>query len=242
MGKVTSKYNSDCNILGSVPDYSIMIDYINHRFSDTPEQPSTFQFRTAKSTSRFIDVIDSSILNFASDAHKEIFLSALVSSDYSLEEKLIILFWQVIYCNALFSEITENVFLRALYSGRTSISKEDVSAFIKHLCKESPDDIRWSDGTVESTASKYLTILKKFGFADGKIRKEIRAPHTSSSLFNYFVKFALTVYPDSNTLDNKMFKFSFLDTQSIINRLKAIDNIPLWDITQIGNDVTITLK
>jgi hypothetical protein len=36
--------------------------------------------------------------------------------------------------------------------------------------------------------------------------------------------------------------FGFNEEQSLINRLKKIDNIPNWDISQIGNEITIDLK
>lgn len=234
------KYNSTVNVIGGVPDYLSMIDYINCECGYG--NSDTFNFRTAKATSRFKKAVNDAFISFESNKHKELFLGALNAADFSNEEKMVIMFWQFLYCNRLFAEITDNVFLRALYSGRTSISASDVEAFMKHLKVQSPDDMSWSDSTIKTTASKYLTVLKKLGFADGKTQKSIRAPHISSSLFIYLVKFALSAYPETNTLANPMFRFSFLDNQSIINRLKTIEYIPLWDITQIANEVTIFLK
>lgn len=234
------RYNSTVNVIGGVPDYMSMIDFINCECGYTTSD--AFSFRTTKATSRFKKAVIDAFILFESDKHKDLFLNSLNSDVFSNEEKMIIMFWQFLYCNRLFAEITDNVFLRALYSGRTSISASDVEAFIKYLKVQSPADMSWSDSTIKTTASKYLTVLKKFGFADGKVQKSIRAPHISSSLFIYLVRFALSVYPEITTLDNPIFRFSFLDKQSIINRLKAIENIPLWDITQVGNEVTITLK
>ncbi|MDE5790233.1 MAG: DUF1819 family protein [Muribaculaceae bacterium] len=241
MKKGHAKYNSTVNVVGSIPDYSNMIDYINQNYGMTSSE-DRFVFRTSNATSRFKKAVSDGFFCFTSDNHKTIFLQGLSSKDYSIEEKLIMLFWQFAYCNELFSQITDNVFLRALYSGRTSISASDVEAFMKHLKVQSPDDMSWSDSTIKTTASKYLTVLKKFGFADGKIQKSIRTPHISSSLFIYLVKFALSAYPETINLNNPMFRFSFLDNQSIINRLKTIEYISLWDITQIANEVAITLK
>lgn len=234
------RYNSTVNVIGGVPDYMSMIDFINCECGYG--NSDTFNFRTAKATSRFKKAVVDAFISFESDEHRQLFLEALNSSDFSNEEKMIIMFWQFLFCNRLFAEVTDNVFLRALYSGRTSISASDVEAFIKHLKIQSPEDMPWSDSTIKTTASKYLTVLKKFGFADGKIQKAINAPHISSSLFVYLVKFALLAYPENDDLNNPMFRFSFLDNQSIINRLKTIEYIPLWDIAQIANEVTITLK
>lgn len=234
------KYNSTVNVIGGVPDYMSMIDFINCECGYKSSE--AFSFRTTKATSRFKKAVVDAFISFESDKHKHLFLNGLNSDEFSNEEKMIIMFWQFLYNNRLFAEITDNVFLRVLYSGRTAISASDVEAFIKYLKVQSPDDMSWSDSTIKTTASKYLTVLKKFGFADGKIQKTIRAPHISSSLFIYLVRFALSAYPEISTLDNPIFRFSFLDKQSIINRLKTIENISLWDITQVGNEVTITLK
>lgn len=234
------KYNSTINVIGGVPDYETMIEFIKYECGSG--SADTFNFRTVKATSRFRKAVSDAFLLFASDDHKAIFIDGLSSDKLSNEEKLIVIFWQFIFCNRLFSELTEHVFLRALYSGRSVISLSDVEGYIKYLKGEHPEDIPWSDSTIKTTASKYLTVLKKLGMADGKIQKSIHAPHISSSLFVYLIKFALSVHPDENNLENRIFHFSFLDHQSIINRLKSIEYIPLWDISQIGNEVTITLK
>lgn len=234
------KFNSTVNVLGGVPDYAVMIDHLVQEYGGKVESDK-FTFRTAKATTRFKKAVMDGFGWFRSDTHKELFINAIDSSDFSFEEKLIVLYWQLIICNALFQEVTENIFLRALYSGRTTIDKSDVEAFIKFLKAQHPDEITWSDSTIATTASKYLTCLKKFGFASGTNRKEIHAPHISSQLFVYIVKLAIAVYPEDNTISNPLFRFSFLDQQSIINRLKTIEYIPMWDITQIGNDITISL-
>lgn len=241
MAKSHAKYNSTINVVGSIPDYSNMIDYINQNYGMTSSE-DRFVFRTSNATSRFKKAVSDGFICFASNDHKTVFLQALVSQEYSMEEKLIILFWQFIFCNALFRETTDNVFLRFLYSGRSSIEICDIEAYLNHLKKISPDEMPFSESTLTTIASKYLTVLKKFGMAEGKVKKMIKAPHISSKLFVYLVRFALYAYPDYDTLNNPLFRFSFLDQQSIINRLKTIEYIPLWDIAQIGNDITITLK
>ncbi|MDE7190506.1 MAG: DUF1819 family protein [Muribaculaceae bacterium] len=241
MAKSHAKYNSTVNVVGSIPDYSNMIDYINQNYGMTSSE-DRFVFRTSKATYRFKKAVSDGFFCFTSEDHKTIFLQGLVSKEYSIEEKLIILFWQFIFCNNLFREATDNVFLRLLFSGRTSIEIYDVEAYLTHLKKNYPDEMPFSDSTLTTIASKYLTVLKKFGMAEGKVKKIIKAPHISSKLFVYLVRFALCAYPDYDTLDNPLFRFSFLDQQSIINRLKTIEYIPLWDITQIGNDITISLK
>lgn len=228
-------------MLGSIPDYHDMIGYIVQTYLST-EAGANFHFRTEKATSRFQKAIVDGFIQFESENHKKLFLGALASEEYAYEEKLIILFWQLVYSNALFRELSDQVYLRALYAGRLSIQADGVLAYLHHLKATQPDQLTWREPTIKITASKYLTLLKKIGLADGKIQKQLKCPHISASLFVFLVKFALTSHPEDNTLSNPMFHFSFLEQTSIINRLKAIECTTVWDITQIGNNITITLK
>jgi hypothetical protein len=102
--------------------------------------------------------------------------------------------------------------------------------------------LQWSDDTLKISASKYLTILKKLGLADGAIKKTILHPVITQRLFVYFIKFVQQVYPEDKTLHNPYMVYAFSEEQSIINRLKKIENINYWDISQIGNELTIDLK
>ena len=71
------KYDSGVNILGSVPDYSKMLDFISDTYGLTHESTGTFEFRTEKSVQRFIGAIEACILLFKSDSHKQMFFAAL---------------------------------------------------------------------------------------------------------------------------------------------------------------------
>lgn len=53
---------------------------------------------------------------------------------------------------------------------------------------------------------------------------------------------AMMVYPDKRTLDNPMMVFSFYDKPTLITKLKRVEFIPFWNITQMGDEVTIDLK
>jgi hypothetical protein len=227
--------------LGSIPEYRDMIDYIVQTYFSS-DVDACFQFRTQKATSRFQKAIADGFMKFKSEQHKHLFLSTLASQDFSYEEKLIVLFWQLAYTNTMFNEVTDNVYLRALYAGRVSITSNDVLAYIQYLKTQYPEELTWSEQTLKITASKYLTMLKKLGLADGKLQKEIRHPHITSNLFTYLVRFAIYAYPETPNLENPMFRFSFLETNTIINRLKTIEYIQFWDISQIGNQITISLK
>lgn len=236
------KYDSGCNIVGSIPDYSNMLDFISDTYGTTSGSAGAFSFRTEKSLQRFIAAIEKCILRFASDQHRRMFFSAIADQGLSVAEKLIVLFWQFVYANRLFGYISQEVFMRSIYSGRVSITADEVLSFLKYVNETEPRELEWSEGTLKISASKYLTILKKMGLAEGVLRKEIIHPVITDYLFCYIVRLSQCIYPEDKTISNPLLYFSFCDRKAIASRLKKIDNIQYWDISQIGNELIIDLK
>lgn len=239
---MVTKYDSSVNVLGSIPDYSSMMDFICEYSGCAPEGQGSFSFRTHKTFSRFLAAIKTAILQFANNAHRQLFLDALSSPGFSFQEKLMVLYWQMVYANPLFHRISEEVLMKAVYQGRTTLSAIDVLALLHHIKETEPGEFTWSEATLKICASKYLTILKKLNLADGAIKKQILYPPISSELFAYFIKLSMTVYPDQKTLDNPMMAFSFYDKASLISKLKRVEYMSLWNINQIGDEVVIEVK
>ena len=236
-----SKYDSGVNIMGSVPNYNVMLDYISDTYGITEGSTGAFEFRTEKSLRRFIAAIESCILKFKNETHKSMFFDALANKDFSIHERLVILFWQLTYSNRLFSRITAEVFMKAVYSGRITITAEEVTSFLRYIKETEKGELDWSEDTIKISGSKYLTIMKKLGLADGAIKKTIVHPVITNNLFVYFIRFIQTV-SDDKTLHNPYMIFSFSEEPNIVSRLKKIENIQYWDISQIGNEITIDLK
>ena len=181
-------------------------------------------------------------MQFANETHRQLFLEALSSREFSFQEKLMVLYWQIVYANSLFHRISEEVLMKAIYQGRTTLSAIDVLALLHHIKETEPGEFTWSEATLKICASKYLTILKKLNLADGTIKKQILFPPITASLFAYFIKMAMTVYPDQKTLDNPMMAFSFYDKASLISKLKRVEYVPLWNMSQVGEEVVIEVK
>ena len=236
-----SKYDSGVNIMGSVPNYNVMLDYISDTYGITEGSTGAFEFRTEKSLRRFISAIESCILKFKNETHKSMFFDALANKDFSTQERLVVLFWQLTYSNRLFSRITAEVFMKAVYSGRITITAEEVTSFLRYIKETEKGELDWSEDTIKISGSKYLTIMKKLGLADGAIKKTIVHPVITNNLFVYFIRFIQTV-SDDKTLHNPYMIFSFSEEPNIVSRLKKIENIQYWDISQIGNEITIDLK
>ena len=237
-----SKYDSGINIIGSVPDYHVMLDYISDTYGSTDGSTGAFEFRSEKSFKRFVAAIESCILQFENDKHKKMFFEAIGNKEFSIQERLIVLFWQLTYSNKLFSRISAEVFMKAVYSGRVTILAEEITSFLRHMKETEQGELQWSEETLKISGSKYLTILKKMGLADGAITKTIVHPVITSNLFVYFIRFVQQVVPGDTTLHNPYMIFAFHEEQSIITRLKKIENIRYWDISQVGSEISIDIK
>ncbi|OKZ19956.1 MAG: hypothetical protein BHV77_11410 [Bacteroides sp. 43_108] len=235
------KYDSGINVLGSIPDYVAMLEFICEYTGKNSESEQAFSFRTHKTFNRFLAAIKTSILQFANDDQKSMFLFAINSGDFSVREKLLVLFWQLVYGNTLFAKVTKEVFMKAVYQGRTSLSVIDVLSLLHHIKETEEGELNWSEETLKITASKYLTMLKKMNLAEGKTVKEICHPIITGQLFVYFIRWMVVTCPENRTLENPFVIFGFMDKRSIIERLKKVEYLTLWQINQMGEDVTIDL-
>ena len=241
MAKNNGKYDSGVNIMGSVPNYNVMLDYISDTYGITEGSTGSFEFRTEKSLQRFVSAIESCILKFNNGTHKKMFFDAIADKTFSVQERLVILFWQLTYSNRLFCRITADVFMKAVYAGRVSIMAEEITSFLRFIKETEEGELDWSEDTIKISGSKYLTIMKKLGLADGTVKKCIVHPVITNNLFVYFIRFIQTI-SDDKTLHNPYVVFSFSEEHNLINRLKRIEFIPYWDVSQIGNEITIDLK
>lgn len=235
------KYDSCINVLGSIPNYGVMLEFICEYMGKKSETEQAFTFRTHKTFKRFLAAIKASILQFANAKQKNMFLSTISSDEFSQKEKLLVLFWQLVYGNALFAKVTKDVFMRAVYQGRTSLSVIDVLSLLHHIKETEDGELNWSEETLKITASKYLTMLKKMNLAEGKTAKEICYPIITGQLFVYFIRWIIVTCPENRTLENPFVIFGFMDKRSIIERLKKVEYLSLWQISQMGEDVTIDL-
>jgi hypothetical protein len=236
------KYNTDINILGSIPDYNLITESLIAEFKKQDSNLGNFVFRTANTMPRFQAAIKNNFFQFAGIEHKSLFIKAITDETLSSDSKLLVLFWQLLYSNDLFNQITNEVFFRFFYSGRVTIAREDVLIYIKYLKEDSSSLQEWSIKTTEVVASKYLTVLKKFSLVDGKVKKEINHPYLEDALFIYFIRLIMLLHPGKKILQNPYIQTGFMDISMILNRLKKIENLAYWDINQIGNDINLELR
>ena len=141
-----------------------------------------------------------------------------------LQERELILFWQFALNNRLFREISSQVFIKAYLSGRLGLTKDDITAYIKDAISHNKAlTLKWSESTINTLSSKYLNIMTKLNFVEGKrIKsfKQIRPTAESLCLFLYFAK--LYDSGTNNILNNELLPLSFMVTEDIKDRLKKL--------------------
>jgi len=149
----------------------------------------------------------------------------------------------LLFGNELFLLISKNVYVKAYFSGRTSLAGKEIFAYLKDLQTLSPKLNTFSDSTLETIASKYLTILKKLGMMEGVIKKHFLNIRLSESEALFFVYLILSI--DNATTDilkNSYREFFFLEKSELVQTLKNIKYMPFIDITSTGEALNVNLK
>lgn len=241
-------YNTDINIIGSIPNYQLILKTLKmySKNSDKIEEMiiknNEFDFRTEKSRKRFLSGVESAFLNFKNEEHKKL-IKNIFDTKLTSENENMILFWQFLINNKLFFDITKEVFLKEYYSGKVSFSKEYVIAFIKYLISKD-DDLKgkWAESTIATIASKYLTILKKLDLLEGSNIKRFKNIYLSDESFLLFLQIIKKVEPlNINILKSIYLNFSFISEENFIFRLKSFAKKGLLNMNFDGKILKIEL-
>jgi hypothetical protein len=222
-------YNTAINVIGGLRDCNAILKSIDSYFSQTDSlkefvnQRNEFNLRTEKSRTRVEREVRKAFLQFKNADHQEL-IQKIFSENIPLQDKELVLVWQFALNNRLFNEITSQVFSKTYYSGRASISKDDITAYLKELLNENKSlELNWSESTINTLSTKYLNLMSKLGFlSPGRVKsfKHIRPSSEVQVLFLYFAK--LYSPSASNILANEFLPISFIPTEDIQDRLKKL--------------------
>jgi hypothetical protein len=223
------KYNSDINPMGSIPDYHLIYKAFPMLYgrSSALEKllvtDNEFNFRTERSRKRFL-----SVLNFAlitkNESINNLAATLIDFLENNEQAKTLIVFWLFSINNRLFYELNRDIFLKYYYQGRTELPKNDVIAYLKNLISKNKElKVKWSEETIDTIAYKYLTILKKFHFLKGRVKKTFCYVNINNEMLAVFVHFyGMLENRKTNMLEDEFLPFSFVSADNMVDRLKPI--------------------
>jgi hypothetical protein len=222
-------YNTDINIIGSIPNYHLIYKALPLLLNNPKELENIlvtnneFDFRTEKSRKRFLSALNSAFVNKNKRINE---LTAVLMANLKNDEttQATILFWLFSINNKLFFELNRDIFLKYYFQGRAELPKDAVIAYMKDLISRC-DDLKgkWSESTIDTIASKYLTVLKKLKLLEGTNRKKFTLIRITDELLAVFIHLInLSEVKKSNFLDDEFRDFTFVSKENILDRLKKI--------------------
>lgn len=239
-------YNTDINIVGSIPDFHLISNALPLLINDNSNlqkllvTDNEFNFRTEKSRKRFLTVLKSAFVNQNEDIN---ILAAKVIEHLKNDEKSqsLILFWLFSLNNQLFYELNRNLFLKYYFQGRAQLPKDDIVAYLKDLIARN-DGLKgkWSENTIEIIASKYLTVLKKLHLLQGTRKKSfclITVPNEMLAVFVHF--YDLIDSDDTNISKDAFLEFSFVSKESLLDRFKKVGKKDWIKMNYSGNKLVL---
>ncbi len=243
-------YNTDINIIAGIQDQNFILDIIRYFYEgysdlqilDIIEKSNKYDIRTKKSKKRFLISIKESFLQFINTDNKLLFIS-IFKQDNILSIKQKMLFFQFAINNDLFYDLTVNITSELYIKGINIISTSNFIPYLFSLKEKFSELKDWSDSTITIVGSKYLTLLKKFGLAEGRMTKRINMVSFDDStiiLAIYLIK--SLDKSSSDFLQNKYFPLFFTSPQHFIDRIKKISMIDYFEVSTLGYDLKIDLK
>ena len=235
------KINTDINILGGLSDWSLIETFLTEDMQSIQSKGGTRNFssiRTDRSVARFEKAIRMTLLSFQNTEIGSIFRSILGDKGFSADT-LLFLFWNASYNNDLLHYINKMVYFPAYYSGRVTIRREEVEACISDL-KATEDALKkWSAETIQTTASKYLTLLKKFGLMEGTSKKTITHHFLSDEMFILLLYWLRAVSEQSNLLKSEWMRYSMSELQPFLDRIMQKQYTKYFNVTYTGDKLQI---
>ena len=244
----SDNYDTTINIIGGLRDSSVIYQVIESHFNDSDNLRdlisgrNELNLRTERSRKRVETAINSGFLKFRNQDHKDL-IESLFQHNVSLPERELILFWQFSLNNRLFREISCQVFAKVYFSGRTVLSKDDITAYLKEFLHQNKQlGLKWSESTIKTLSTKYLNLMTKLNFLTGVRKKTFRHLKITSESLVLFLYFAKLYDPaNKNILLNVLLPLAFVEQEDIRERLKKISQKGMFDMNYDGVALNIEL-
>lgn len=241
-------YDTAINVIGGLKDCSVVFKAIDSHFSQSDtlnklvNQRNEFNLRTERSRTRIEREVRKAFLRFDNQEHQDL-IHGIFSDRVPQQDKELVVVWQFALSNRLFREITLNVFVNTYYSGRASISKADITAYLKEFLHQNDSlQISWSENTINTLSTKYLNLMSKLGFlSTGRIKsfRHFRPSSEAQVIFLYFAK--LFSPSTSNILTNELLPMSFIPSEDIQEKLKKLSLKGFFNMNFNGVAINIEL-
>ena len=239
-------YNTDINIVGSIHDYHLIYKALPLLISKEDKliqilvKDNEFNLRTEKSRKRFLSVLNSAFVN-EDEAINDFVGEIIGSKDLDEKSKAIFLFWVFSINNELFRELNNLLFLKYYFQGRAEFPAKDVVAYLKDLIARTEElKGRWSENTIGTIASKYLTVLKKLNLLEGTQKKSFCFIRVSDQLIVCLIHiYNLMNQQGANFLDHEFSQWMFISKDSILERLKKISKKDWIKINYTGSTLRV---
>lgn len=233
--------NTDLNILGGLPDWNLINVFLKESMVALRKGGGTHTYtsiKTDKSVKRFEKAISATLIKFC-NAEVEALVRNTLTGEKVSNDSLLLLFWNASYNNELLNYLNTEIYFLAFYSGRISIKPDEVVACLKDLKEREIELKKWSDSTLKITASKYLTLLKKFHLMEGSLNKSIVHPYLNDKMFILFVYWLKAIESKSNLLESKWLKYSFCEKAVFIERLMQKKFAKYFQLNYTGDKLKI---
>ena len=233
--------NSDVNVLGSLQDFSLVKLFLADNLKSLGQKGglhSSTGMKTVKSIKRFEKAISGTLLTFKTK-ESELLVKNMLENEGITADSLLLLFWNASANNELLNYLNNEVYFTAFYSGRLTIKQDEVIACLKDLKERENELKKWSDSTLYTTASKYLTLLKKFNLMEGTLNKKIIHPYLNDKMFVSFIYWLCATEVKSNLLESEWLKYSFFEKPVFIERLMQKKFSRFFNLLYTGDKLTI---
>jgi hypothetical protein len=233
--------NSDINVLGSLQDWNLIKVFLSEDMASINQKGGIHNYtaiKTNKSVKRFENAIKATFIRCKYHNFSGVIWQA-IKSNVTNTDTLTLLFWNASCNNELLFYLNEKVFYPAFYSGRLTINNDDVVACIRDLRQTEDNLKKWSDITVKTTASKYLTLLKKFGLMEGSVNKSIMHPYLSDDMFVLFAYWIAATSDKPNLVESPWLPYCFCEKQAFMDRLLQKKFSKYFNVVYTGDRLNI---
>lgn len=200
------KVTSNINILGGYENLSNLPGLLAEKDISANE-------RTLSSQKRYKKAIEEVFLSFDSEPNEQLFFAAMASPVILEDTRLRVMALQFYANDYLFRLLFNKCFLPIFQSGRMSVSKHDIIAFLDDQIRTGQIDVNWTRETIDTVSRKYLTVLKKLGFLEGKVKKTISEPYSGDDFLVFFHFWISAAGENSNVFQSIYFPILMLSKE-----------------------------